>query len=144
MSAGFKIWNLFGSEAINSHPHIASATIAAGVMLVGGACYRIASPKINIKDSPDESFVPAKNFGIRNLFELPAEFVQGLAKDIIGPHYYKYFPMMIFIFLWVLINNLLGSIPGFGSATDNLNTTLSMGIFVFIYYNIVGLQALLS
>jgi F-type H+-transporting ATPase subunit a len=68
-------------------------------------------------------------------------FVQGLAKEIIGHHYAPYLPLLVFIFLWTLINNLLGMFPGFGSATDNLNTTLAMGATVFMYYNFQGFRA---
>jgi F-type H+-transporting ATPase subunit a len=34
----------------------------------------------------------------------------------------------------------LGLIPGFSPATDNFNTTLALGIFVFLYYNYQGIK----
>lgn len=141
MAAGFKVWHLLHNDTVNANPHIASAAIAAGVLLLGGVAYRLSVSTKKLADMPDEALVPEANLGIKNIFELAGEFVQGLAKDIIGHHYAAYLPMMIFIFLWTLVNNLLGSIPGFGSATDDLNTTLSMGLFVFLYYNFVGFKA---
>lgn len=140
MSAGFKVWNLLQHDVVNAHPHVASATIAAGVLLVGSIAYRASLSKTKFADAPDEALVPSEKFGIKNIFELPGEFVQGIAKDIIGPHYGDYLPMMMFIFMWTLLNNLLGSVPGFGSTTDNLNSTMSMAIFVFVYYNYVGFK----
>ena len=72
---------------------------------------------------------------------MTGELCQGFAKDIIGHHYADYLPLLMFIFMWTLVNNLLGSIAGFGSATDNLNTTLAMGLSVFVYYNFMGFKA---
>jgi len=141
MAAGFKVWDLLGNEDITAHPHIAAAGITAGLLIVGGVAYRAASSRGDASKMSDNDLVPSANLGIKNLFELPGEFVQNLAKDIIGDHYAAYLPMMIFVFLWTLVNNLMGSLPGFGSATDNLNSTLSMGFFVFLYYNFVGFKA---
>jgi F-type H+-transporting ATPase subunit a len=43
--------------------------------------------------------------------------------------------------MWTLVNNLMGLVPGLGSSTDNMNTTLAMGIFVFLFYNYEGIKA---
>ncbi len=138
---GFKVWNLLHNEYINQNSHIAAACVGA-VALVGAAvAYRALVPKLAIESADDAAFVPPSNLGIRNLFELPGEFIQGLAKEIIGHHYAEYLPVLLFIFIWTLANNLLGMVPGFGSTTDNLNTTLAMGFSVFVYYNIQGVRS---
>jgi F-type H+-transporting ATPase subunit a len=67
--------------------------------------------------------------------------VQGLAKDVIGHDYPRYLPLLVFIFTWTWINNAIGLIPGFGSATDNMNTTLAMGLVAFVYYHFQGFRA---
>ena len=59
---------------------------------------------------------------------------------VIGHHGRAYVPMFASIFTFVLINNLVGVIPGMTPATENLNTTLSMGLFVFLAYNLFGLR----
>lgn len=62
----------------------------------------------------------------------------------------KVFPIVFSIFLFVLINNWLGLLPGLGSLTYNgtaifrggtadLNTTLALGLFAVISANIFGI-----
>ena len=45
------------------------------------------------------------------------------------------------IFLFVLVQNLLGLVPGCDAPTANINTNAAMAVFVFLYYNFVGLRA---
>lgn len=137
---GFQIWSLLHNDYLNHNGHVAAAGIATGILALGGVAYAVSAPKLNAKTTSDEAFVPSPKFSLRNFFEMTGEFVQGMAKDIIGAHYKPYLPVLIFIFMWTLLNNLLGMFPGFGSATDNLNTTLAMGFFVYIYYNFIGFK----
>ncbi len=136
---GFQSWHVLHNDYLNSHPHVAAAAITSAIVLAGGIVYAASVPKVR-PTSPDQEFVPASNLGVKNIFDLLGEFVQGLAKDIIGHEYPKYLPILIFIFMWTLANNLLGLIPTMGSATDSLNTTLAMGFAVFIYYNAIGFK----
>jgi F-type H+-transporting ATPase subunit a len=45
------------------------------------------------------------------------------------------------LFVFIFASNLLGLIPVFQPATDNMNTTLALGLFVFLYYNYAGFKA---
>ena len=117
-----------------------------GLFIGGGVLYKIATSKNKssaaaLKNAEDEVLVPTENAGTRNIVEAAGEYVQGLARDIIGHDYPRYLPLLVFIFLWILVNNIIGMIPGFVSPTDNLNTTLSMGVFIFIYYNFLGFKS---
>ncbi len=49
--------------------------------------------------------------------------------------------MVSIIFLYIFISNFIGLIPGFLPPTDNINTTLALGVFIFIYYNYQGIRA---
>ena len=138
---GFAWWNYLHNDFLNENSHISSG-LCATIILVGAAvAYRVVAPKVNFKSAQDHEFVPPAKFGIQNFFELIGEFVQELARDTIGHHYPKYLPVLLFIFMWTLLNNLLGMVPGFDSSTSNLNTTMGMGLCVFIYYNVMGFQA---
>ena len=44
------------------------------------------------------------------------------------------------IFVFVLISNLLGLVPGFGGATSDVNTTTAWAIISFVTYNYVGIR----
>lgn len=143
MAAGFKVWNLLHNDFLSHNPHIAGAAITASLFILGGVAYRLTTPKTvlsktGVGSASEEDLVPTEKFNLRNTAESLGEYVRDRAKDIIGDHYYKYLPLLSFVFMWVLVNNLMGIIPGLGSPTDNINTTLSMGIFIFLYYNIMG------
>jgi F-type H+-transporting ATPase subunit a len=87
-----------------------------------------------------QSVVPAGHFSIRGVGEMVAEFIQGLVDMVIGEHGRPYTPMFCAIFFFILINNLLGTLPGVVPATENINTTLAMGLFMFIAYNYFGVR----
>jgi F-type H+-transporting ATPase subunit a len=86
------------------------------------------------------SVAPASRFSVRGLFELLTEFIQGLSDMVIGEHGRSYVPLFASVFFFVLINNLIGVVPGMVPATENLNTTLGMGFIIFAYYNYMGLK----
>ena len=52
----------------------------------------------------------------------------------------RYFPLIGTLALFILVANLLGIIPGFESPTSNLNTTVSMGLVVFVMTHVVGIR----
>ncbi len=72
--------------------------------------------------------------------ELLFDAILGLMRDVIGHDYRRYFPLLGALFIYILTCNLLGQIPGFMSPTANINTTLSLAIISFIYYNFHGVR----
>ena len=52
----------------------------------------------------------------------------------------KYFPVVGALFLYVVLNNLIGLLPGMEPPSANINTNLACGVFVFLYYNYQGLK----
>ncbi|WP_185857384.1 F0F1 ATP synthase subunit A [Blattabacterium cuenoti] len=54
----------------------------------------------------------------------------------IGNKKYKiFFPFLLTSFFFILINNLLGLIPGFSNVTGNINITLMLAVMTFIVSN---------
>lgn len=90
--------------------------------------------------SGEIAIAPTSKFSLRGLFEMLTEFIQGLSDMVIGEHGRGFVPLFASIFFFVLLNNLVGVIPGMTPATENLNTTVGMGAIIFIYYNIMGLK----
>jgi len=79
--------------------------------------------------------------GTQNVVEAFLGGVIAMGKDVIGEeHARKYLPLVATIGLFVLINNLIGIIPGFESPTSNINVTLVLALVVFIYYNYEGIK----
>ena len=83
------------------------------------------------------SMVPGK---LQLFFEA---LVDGLEKFILsnlGEKGRRFVPLLVSIFIYVLTMNLLGLVPGCDAPTANLNTTISIALCVFLYYNYVGIR----
>jgi F-type H+-transporting ATPase subunit a len=69
----------------------------------------------------------------QNAIEPLVTFVRDdIAKANIGKGYEKYTPTLLTIFFFILINNLLGLIPGFANVTGNISFPLVLGIVAFL------------
>ena len=89
----------------------------------------------------EESLVPSPRFTLRNFLEVIIEKLYGLVETVMGEKAAKeYFPVIGTLFIFVFTSNILGLIPGFLPPTDNINTTLAAGFFVFLFYNIQGFR----
>ncbi len=50
------------------------------------------------------------------------------------------FPMMATFFLYIVIGNMIGLIPGFMSPTSSLNITLAMTLMVWVTHHVLGFR----
>lgn len=72
---------------------------------------------------------PAKAFaGLETLYSSFAH----IAEEAMGRDGAKFVPLIATIFLFVLLSNWLGVVPGLVSPTKDLNTCLGLGILVFV------------
>ncbi len=97
---------------------------------------------VRAMQGPDGGLVPDVKLTYKNFFEIIAESLFKLTESVIGHHDAPlYFPIIGSLFALIFTCNIVGLVPGLLPPTDNLNTTLALGIFVFIYYNYVGFKA---
>jgi F-type H+-transporting ATPase subunit a len=69
-------------------------------------------------------------------------FVHDQLEHIIGHGMGRRFlPICGGIFVFILIANLMGQVPGLGSPTSNINVTLGCALTVWLYYHIQGIRA---
>ncbi len=78
--------------------------------------------------------------GLQNFFEICFESVFSLADESIGEEARHYYPLFIGIFLYIVVGNLIGLIPGLISPTSDFNTTVGLALVVFVYYNLQGFR----
>ena len=76
----------------------------------------------------------------QSLLELVVQGLEDFMVEITGPEGRAFFPFIGTIFLYILVSNLLGLIPGFFSPTANLNTTLSLAACTFILTHAIGIK----
>ena len=78
--------------------------------------------------------------GLQHCFEGIEGFVLGQSREIIGHHSEPYTPFFAIVFIFILICNLIGLIPGFESPTGVPAVPLGCAICAFIYYHVQGLK----
>ncbi|MCB0393933.1 MAG: F0F1 ATP synthase subunit A [Bdellovibrionales bacterium] len=83
---------------------------------------------------------PSGKFNVRGVFEFITEFIVGLVDTVIGKHGRIFVPFFCALFTYILLNNLVGLVPGMTPATDNINTTAAIGLVSFILYNFLGIK----
>ncbi len=122
-------------------PSHVAMTILLGLILVV-TTFVARNQLIAAMKRSDGGLVPDSKLTYRNFFEILAEKLYGLCESVLGHHEAAtFFPVVGSIFIFIFAANLIGLIPAFQPCTDNLNTTLALGIFVLIYYNFAGFRA---
>ncbi len=71
--------------------------------------------------------------GWQNALEPIIIFIRdSVAKPFLGKHYAKYMPLLLTIFFFIWVNNLLGLIPGGANLTGNIACTLVLALVFFV------------
>ena len=77
--------------------------------------------------------------GVQSLLEPIILFVRDeIAKPSIGPRYVKYLPYLLTLFFFILVNNLLGLLPGAANLTGNIAVTLVLAVITFLIVSFSG------
>lgn len=118
----------------HSTVHVATALSVTLFLVVLSIAGRLALGK------GEQAIIPADRFSIKGLFETLLEFVISISEMVLGKGGKSYVPLFASIFTFILVNNLVGLVPGMTPATDNFNTTFAVGIFSFLVYNIIGIK----
>ncbi len=82
--------------------------------------------------------VPESTLTVRNAVEIFVEWFIGFAEGILGPKARQFVPIYGTFFLFILIANLSGLIPGFSPPTSNFNIAFALGVSSFLLYNYFG------
>jgi F-type H+-transporting ATPase subunit a len=71
--------------------------------------------------------------GFQNAVEPVITFVRDeVGKSNLGDKYEKYMPFLLTVFFFILVNNLIGLIPGTANVTGNIAFTAALGVLSFI------------
>lgn len=91
------------------------------------------------------SLLAKRNFqrvphGSQNFAEYIVEQIKGFVVGIVGPGGEKYVPLVGTLFIYIILANLVGQIPGFHSPTANLTLTFALGVIVFVFVQWEGIR----
>ena len=78
---------------------------------------------------------------LQQVAEMVHEAIGNQADQIIGHGYERFQAFVTCIFLFVLLNNLLGAIPGVAAPTTSPAVPLGLAVLTFLFYNFQGIRA---
>lgn len=79
--------------------------------------------------------------GFQNFTEMVVEAIYKLVDDNIGHRFSTtFFPFICTIFIYILVCNLMGLLPGFTAPTANVNTNAAMAVPVFFATHYYGFR----
>ena len=76
----------------------------------------------------------------QSFLEFTVSSMEDFMVGITGPEGRAFFPFIATIFLYILVCNLLGLVPGFFSPTADPNTTFSLALCTFILTHAIGIK----
>lgn len=137
MSAGFTfIGTALGtiSEEAKAYEPIVTICVGAGIL------FAAASAAARGFATAKDPIIPEDKMSARTFMELVGEFLIWLGDNAMGKHNRKYLPFAGAIFLFILVQNFLGLVPGMGGATANPLINAGVAIVVFVMYNYYGVK----
>ena len=75
---------------------------------------------------------------LQSMAEMAYEFIAGTVRDNVGTEGMKFFPLVFSLFIFVLICNLLGMIPGTFTVTSHIVVTAALALLVFSIVIVYG------
>ncbi len=83
------------------------------------------------------SMIPGK---AQNFIELLVNGIEDFIVDVAGEEGRRFFPVLATVFIYILVCNLFGLIPGFYPPTATVNTTASCALVVVPMTHIIGVM----
>ncbi|MDA3916011.1 MAG: F0F1 ATP synthase subunit A [Deltaproteobacteria bacterium] len=121
------LFSIFGLEDWAAiHPHITYMWLCMIILIFFGW---LAGKSV--------SMVPDT---VQNVFETLVGGLEEFVVTITGEEGRKSFPLVITIFIFILLSNLFGLLPGFYPPTASINTTLACALIAVGWSHVIGLK----
>ncbi len=133
-------FSLFSYFLKMNHGYVHVAMAAVVTLLIAGLSLLIHRSFKRDQEIGRDPLIPDDKLSLRNIVEIGLERLFQMFQNILGHDAEKHFGLLASIFLYILISNFMGLIPGFLPPTDNMNTNLAIGLVVFLYYNYQGFK----
>ncbi|HUS98231.1 MAG TPA: F0F1 ATP synthase subunit A [Hyphomicrobiaceae bacterium] len=83
----------------------------------------------------NRSLVPSR---MQSIAELSYEFVANMIRENVGKEGMKYFPFVFSLFIFMLMCNMLGMLPGSFTVTSHIVVTFALAALVFVVVTGIG------
>ncbi|MBJ7610402.1 MAG: F0F1 ATP synthase subunit A [Candidatus Dormibacteraeota bacterium] len=84
---------------------------------------------------------PGRPGGLQNLLEYFVDAIRGLVRQTLGDRPIRILPIVITMFAFIFLSNLIGLIPGFKSPTNDVNTTVALAFFAIGLVHVFSVRA---
>lgn len=81
------------------------------------------------------AIVPSR---IQSIAELAYGFIYKMVEDVAGKDAVRYFPYIMTLFMFIVVSNFLGLLPGAFTTTSHIAVTAVMAVAVFLFVTILG------
>ncbi|AJQ25919.1 MULTISPECIES: F0F1 ATP synthase subunit A [Pelosinus] len=78
--------------------------------------------------------------GWQNFLEMAVVYLLEQVETNMGPKGQKLAPLIITLFLFLVVGNELGLVPGFTSPTNDINTTLGLALMIVAIVHVLGIK----
>ena len=95
---------------------------------------------IYVKRKSPPQVVPSAKVTLGNIVETVIEFVVGLLEKNMGRNGRRFIPVIGTVFIFILVSNLIGLLPGFLPPTENININAGCALIVFLAYQAIGFK----
>ncbi len=109
-----------------------SHALLVSIILIALALY--------LKFKAPRQIVPSDKVSLGNIVEALIEFVYGLLEENIGSAGKRFIPIIGALFVFILVGNLIGLLPGFLPPTENININAGCALIVFFAYQAIGFK----
>jgi len=122
------------------HQALVTAAVIGGGLVFWGARSATALKRRRNSLGVTEGVIPEKKVTSYGLFDFFIESFVHFQDSVLGKENRKYLPLTGTVFLYTLIVNLLGLIPGIPAVTGSVAATLPIALLIFISFNAAGIK----
>jgi F-type H+-transporting ATPase subunit a len=89
---------------------------------------------------PEHAVIPGERAGLGLLAQYFVEAIANMAESVIGHGSRRFVPLLGTFFIFILVSNLLGLVPGFSPPTSDITVTFALGAVTFVIYHYHGMR----
>lgn len=113
------------------------ALIIAAILIVVG---KLMSSKLKSESQLESAIIPAEKFSLFGFLDFFVESFVKFQDSILGKENRKYVTFTGSVFIFLLLCNLMGLIPGMPAATTTVWINVGLAFCVFVFFNLQGIK----
>jgi len=125
------------TEDADLQKYSCAGVLAVFILFLGLALTK----RLRTKEGISRAVIPSARFSLFGLMDFCVESFIAFHDSILGKANRSHASFTFTIFLFLLISNLAGLIPGMPAITTTVWINVGMAIVVFLYFNIMGIKA---